>query len=107
MNEIYALAKLSAIRAFLGSIDYSVRAISITTSDKEISVMAYYNREPSEEDIELMDNVETEILADMPEECKVSIRCTYLEPETKIPYISSQSFIFLRKGEKIDQQYFN
>jgi hypothetical protein len=104
MNEIFALAKLSVIRAFLGSIDYSIRAISVAVSDMELSVIAYYDRDPNEEDIELIDNVETEILADFPEEYNVSVRCTYLSQEKKIPYIPPQSFIFLRKGEQINQQ---
>jgi hypothetical protein len=104
MSEIYALAKLSAIRAFLGNIDYNVRAISIAINDNKISIMTYYDCKPSEENIELIDNVETEILADIPEEYNVSVECIYLESETKIPYIPYQSFIFLRKGEKIAQQ---
>jgi hypothetical protein len=103
MNEIYAMAMLSAVRAFLGIIDHDVRAISITIDANDVSVIVYYDRELSQQDIELVDEAETEILADMPEECIVSVKCAYLEPNLKIPCIPTQSFIFLRKGEQINQ----
>jgi hypothetical protein len=103
MNEIYTIAMLSAVRAFLGRIDHDVRAISITIDSKNVSVTVYYNHKVNQENIELIDEAETEIMADISEECIVSIKYIYLEPSLKIPYIFDQSFIFLRKGEEIEQ----
>lgn len=59
--------KLSIFNAFLGHIGEGVRAIAFDNTDSTIIIYAYFNRNPGEDDYEIIDMAVTEILANNPQ----------------------------------------
>jgi hypothetical protein len=66
-NDIYAYVMLSAQRALLGAITPKIMLISVEWSNLEnFKLRVHYDSQPSAEDIEDMEVVSTEIIADVP-----------------------------------------
>lgn len=58
---------LSAQKSLCGAIYPEVRAVAIGYKSKKLKVIYYLDREPNEEDFEIISIVTTEIIADFPD----------------------------------------
>lgn len=62
---------LSGMRALWGIITPNVRKVSIFEKDNLITVFFYYDKEPSEDEIELSEEAATEVIACFSEPYKI------------------------------------
>lgn len=58
---------LSFIRALLGEVSPVLRGITLGLKGKEVKLICYFDGEIQEDDIDSMNSVEAEMLADLPE----------------------------------------
>jgi hypothetical protein len=95
--SVYNL-KLTIFEAFLGAINDGLRAISFDYNDEKIVIYGYYDREPNDEDYEVIDIAVTEILASNPHFQNQEIILKYSnEPRSKLNF--HKGLVFLRYEE--------
>ena len=82
-------------RALLGSIIPSIRAISVGFREqKELTVIFYFDRPPTQEDKEIVSDTTAEVLGDIKFD-QVNEFCQYSkEPITELPRLSA--WIYMR-----------
>ena len=87
---------VSIQRALLGAITGELVAITCGLAGTEIRIYAYFIAEPSEQDIEGIRCVGTEVIADFPAPYTIHESCSAVPPDN---YLEKLDFIaFLRGG---------
>jgi hypothetical protein len=81
--------------ALLGEVSAGLRAVVVTFDAQSIHFDAYYDGEPSEDDVESMSCVETELIAMSPEDHVITQRVTRLDHPEPIPKVGH--WVFFRK----------
>lgn len=96
-QEIQNSVLLSVQRALLGVITPNIRMITIGWEGiNRLHILAYYDKEPTEEDVEDMNSVCAEIEADVPFE-KDKVECLYSNTEFKNLKVL-KFIVYSRKG---------
>jgi hypothetical protein len=85
-NDLRVRVCLSMQRALLGSITPNIRAISVAWDQlKSFSIRVYYDTHPTEDDLEQMEIVASEVLADIPFERMLPIEAIYdIRPQQEL-----------------------
>ncbi|MNN50617.1 hypothetical protein D3C81_1652120 [compost metagenome] len=91
------MARLNIQRALLGEVSGKVRAIVFSISEKLLDIRFYFDGPVSEDDIEHASCVETEVMADYDESCRVSVRCIRLDMPT--PIGDNGTWVFMRRED--------
>lgn len=71
-NERRCEVLLSIQKALLGEIPPSLRAVTVSWNETDLKFFCYFDGPISEEDKESMSCVETELIADLPEDNNIS-----------------------------------
>lgn len=88
---------MSVMRALLGEITSNVRTVLVrVSSDDEFLIEFYMDGDVSKEFIEAASCIETEVIADFPDEFDISHKVVRLDAPAKIP-VGDGILIFLRK----------
>lgn len=97
--EFRKSALLSTYRALHGAIYPAVRAVAVSFKDQKNLTLRYYlDREPTEDDYEVVRVATTEIVADIPEFENVQEECIYsTEPIGKLDFLDS--CVYIRKED--------
>jgi hypothetical protein len=93
----YPAVILSVNRALWGEVSSSLRSVQVEYGRHEIEIFRYFDGEVSEEDMESMSRVASEVAADFPEHkiYEHSIRVDY--PTSINPTEESRHIVFMRK----------
>jgi hypothetical protein len=94
-SELRTLLLLSMQRALLGSIIPSIRAITVGFREqKELTLLFYFDRPPTEEDKEIVSDTTGEVLGDIDFD-KVNEFCQYSkEPLSELPCLNA--WVYMR-----------
>jgi len=88
MTESKSSVFATLVTALLGEVSPSLRKLTFDVNEKNINVKAYFDREISEDDIESMDCIETELLAHFFDDYTVKMemmRYDYPAPLNELP----------------------
>jgi hypothetical protein len=88
---------LSIQRALLGEVSPRLRAVTVTFDEKSVAARAYFDGELDDEDRESMSSVETQLLADFPEEHSVTVECHRLDAPA--PIADDGTWVFARRED--------
>ena len=94
INDLRIKALLSAQRALIGEVTTNMRAAALKVEDSSIELRIFFDSEISEEDEENVRVIETEIMADFPDN-EVSASAIFVPMGRKIDYWDE--WIFKRK----------
>lgn len=86
---------LSLQRALLGEVSAQLRAVTVTFDEKSVTARAYFDGEIDDEDREGMSSVETQILADFPDDHSMRIECHRLDAPA--PIVDDGVWVFARR----------
>lgn len=78
--------RLSAMRALWGIVTPNLRQVSVQEEDHIISLFFYYDKEPSELEIELSEDAVTEVIADFSEPFLISCKRSVIKFPEKIRF---------------------
>jgi len=74
-------------RALLGAISPALRGVTVGWHDKVVSVICYFHGSATEEDREAMDDVHTEMLADLYPEYNVELEVVQIDQPRVMPML--------------------
>lgn len=78
--------RLSAMRALWGVVTSNLREVSVQEKDNIITLYFYYDKDPSEKEIDLSEDAATEIIADFPEPFLISCKREVVNQSEKINF---------------------
>jgi len=97
-SELRIRVLLSSYSALLGRIHPDIRLITIDWGLEYYAIMAYFNRPVSDDDLELLKGITTEIAADIPQFKSFKEYAEYsLKPVEELKPL--KDMIYLRYGE--------
>ena len=85
MTDMRTLLGMSLQRALLGQIPPELRGLEVRAADDHADLLFYFDGDPSAEDAEIMADVETEVLADVPDTYGVESRPIAVPRGTALP----------------------
>lgn len=88
---------LALQQALLGEVPNTLRAVTAVVGHRCVSVDAYFHGPISDDDLESMSLVETELVADLPEEMEIVVNSVRLDHPALIPKEDGRIWVFLRK----------
>jgi hypothetical protein len=89
--------RLSAMRALWGVVTPNLRKASIQEKDNVISLCFYYDKKPSELEVELSEEASTEVIADFPEPFLISCNRYVVKYPDKVSF---QGYLIYSRFEK-------
>jgi len=95
-ENIRAATLLSIQGALVGAISANVRRVLCRWSDTSVEIRAIFDGTPSEDDLETMSIVETEVMADFPGRT-VTLKCRQIDEPALIEYEADEVTVFGRK----------
>ncbi len=78
--------RLSVMKALWGVVTPNLREVSVEEKDSVITLYFYYDREPSENEIDLSEDAATEVIADFPEPFLISCKREIVNHPEKINF---------------------
>jgi len=82
----------SVQRALLGAVTDKLVAVTCGYAGNEIRINAYFSSEPSEQDVEEIRCVGTEVIADFPEPYTIRESCSALPPDNCLEALDFTAF---------------
>lgn len=98
MNISIASARCALQVALLGSVTNNVRAVSTTISGTDFIIYFYYDKEPSDEEIDLSEIVSTEVICSFAQATAEVVRVVLPEPK-KPPQDDDTIWVYFRYEE--------
>ncbi len=89
--------RLSAMRALWGVVTPNLRKVSVQEKDHGISLHFYYDKEPSEEEIDLSEDAATEVIADFSDPFLISCKRFVIKYPEKITF---EGYLIYSRFEK-------
>jgi hypothetical protein len=89
---------LATYNALLGRIDKDVRAITIDWDDTSYTIVAYFSRSTTDDDIKTLQELTREIAAAFPDITTFKEEAEYSE-EPFLTLVPLKEWVFIRKGE--------
>lgn len=93
--------RLSAMRALWGIITPNVREVSVEEKNNIISLYFYYDKEPSEQEIELAEDAATEVISDFPEPFLIDCKREIINFPKKI---NCQGYLIYARYEEMEKE---
>ncbi|MBZ4396329.1 hypothetical protein VZQ01_24685 [Myxococcus faecalis] len=90
-----SLVHLSLQRALLGAIPSRLRAVTVRFDDTRLHFEAFFDGAIRDEDRETMSEVETELIADFPDDHEISHELIRLDPPALIP--KDRAWVYYRQ----------
>jgi len=95
LDETHVRILLVAYNALVGEIPPNLRAVSIRHDDRTVALTAYFDGEPSEDDVEGMSVVETRIMAGFAPDLDVTV--TSVNHPAPLPVPAVDQWLYGRK----------
>jgi hypothetical protein len=83
---------ISVQRALLGAVTDKLVTVTCGFAGTEIRINAYFDSEPSEEDIEEIQCVGTEVIADFPAPYTIHESCSVIPPDNRLEKLDFTAF---------------
>ena len=90
---------ISIQRALLGAITDNLVAVTCGFEGTQIRIKAYFTSEPSEQEIEEIQCVGTEVIADFPAPYTIEESCSVVPPDGRLEKLDFTAF--LRAGHQV------
>jgi hypothetical protein len=98
-NELRISALLSVQRALLGMVSADLRAVEVAIADRRIRGSFMYDGDLTEEHAEIVDEVETLVIADMEDDVQVEFEAISVKAPAPVAFVRDTFYCFLRRED--------
>ena len=97
-SELHCRVLRSVVTALLGAVTPNLRAVTVHYDETSLTLEAFYDLPPSEDEQEAISIAETEVIADFPEEHSISTSITNIPAPGLIPK-DRMLYVYRRKED--------
>lgn len=98
-NELRIRTLLSVQRALLGMVTADLRAVEVAIADRRIQGVFMYDGDLTEEHAEIVDEVETLVIADMEDDVLVEFEAVSVKAPAPVAFVRDTTYCFLRSED--------
>ena len=90
-------ALLSLQRALWGMVTPDLRGVAVVVGDDRVTARMIYEREPTDEQLEIVSEVETLVMADFLPEVEVTVAADTVSPDRAADLQPGEGWVYLRR----------